>query len=68
MMSWLTQGLLPQTTAGFHRAIALYRARLDKKYSLTDCRSIVAMRLLGMSEVLSNNHHFTQEGFKVLFP
>lgn len=37
-------------------------------YSLTDCRSMLAMRTLAISEVLSNDHHFTQEGFTVLFP
>jgi len=26
------------------------------------------MRALGVSEVLTNDHHFTQEGFTILFP
>ena len=60
--------VLPQTTAGFQSALALYRARLDKEYSLTDCRSMAAMKSLGLSEVLTNDHHFSQEGFTVLFP
>src|SRR5688572_12702240 len=59
--------VLPQTSADFHSALALYEARLDKSYSLTDCRSMVAMRALGISEALTNDHHFTQEGFVVLF-
>jgi predicted nucleic acid-binding protein len=63
----LTQ-VLPQTTGGFASALALYEARLDKEYSLVDCRSMVAMRTLGISEVLTNDHHFTQEGFTILFP
>jgi predicted nucleic acid-binding protein len=60
--------VLPQTRADFDAALALYEARSDKGYSLTDCRSIVALRALGVSEVLTNDHHFTQEGFTILFP
>ena len=60
--------VLPQTSADFAAALALYEARPDKDYSLTDCRSMLAMRALGISEVLTNDHHFTQEGFTVLFP
>jgi uncharacterized protein len=60
--------VLPQTRADFDAALAQYEARLDKEYSLTDCRSMLAMRGLGIMEVLSNDHHFTQEGFAVLFP
>jgi hypothetical protein len=29
---------------------------------------MVALRALGISEVLTNDHHFTQEGFAILFP
>jgi len=60
--------VLPQTRADFDAAFALYEARTDKGYSLTDCRSMVAVRALGVSEVLTNDHHFTQEGFMILFP
>ena len=60
--------VLPQTRADFDAALALYEARLDKGYSLTDCRSMAALRALGVSEVLTNDHHFTQEGFTILFP
>lgn len=60
--------VLPQTTTDFRAALALYESRLDKDYSLTDCRTMVALRALGISEVLTNDHHFTQEGFTILFP
>jgi predicted nucleic acid-binding protein len=60
--------VLPQTRADFDAALALYEARPDKEYSLTDCRSMLAMRGLGVTEVLTNDHHFTQEGFTILFP
>jgi predicted nucleic acid-binding protein len=60
--------VLPQSRADFDAALALYEARPDKGYSLTDCRSMVALRALSLSEVLTNDHHFTQEGFAILFP
>ena len=50
----------------FLRALALYRARPDKHYSLTDCMSMVIMRDRGIAHVLTNDHHFSQEGFTVL--
>jgi predicted nucleic acid-binding protein len=60
--------VLPQSRADFDAALALYEARPDKGYSLTDCRSMIALRALGLTEVLTNDHHFTQEGFTILFP
>ena len=60
--------VLPQTRVDFDAALAFYEARPDKEYSLTDCRSMLAMRSLGISEVFTNDHHFTQEGFTILFP
>ncbi|HEV3079206.1 MAG TPA: PIN domain-containing protein [Gemmataceae bacterium] len=60
--------VLPQSRADFDAALALYEARRDKSYSLTDCRSMAALQGLGVSEVLTNDHHFTQEGFTILFP
>jgi predicted nucleic acid-binding protein len=60
--------VLPQTSADFHAALAFYESRLDKEYSLVDCRSMAAMKSRGLTEVLSNDHHFTQEGFTALFP
>ena len=63
-----TSTCCPKPRADFDAALALYEARPDKEYSLTDCRSMVALRALGVSEVLTNDHHFTQEGFTILFP
>jgi predicted nucleic acid-binding protein len=63
-----TADVLPQTRADFDAALALYEARPDKGYSLTDCRSMVVLKASGVSEVLTNDHHFTQEGFAILFP
>lgn len=50
----------------FSTALALYKARPDKSYSLTDCLSMHVMRERGITDVLTHDHHFTQEGFNVL--
>ena len=47
--------------------IELYKKRLDKGYSLTDCISMVVMKKLNISEVLTNDKHFSQEGFMIIF-
>jgi predicted nucleic acid-binding protein len=47
--------VLPQTSADFAAALALYEARPDKGYSLTDCRSMLALRTLGIADVLTND-------------
>jgi predicted nucleic acid-binding protein len=60
--------VLPQTRADFDAALALYEARPDKSYSLVDCRSMAAMRGLGITDVLTNDRHFVQEGFSIVFP
>src|SRR3954454_417657 len=49
--------VLPTSDADFDAALALYEARLDKGYSLTDCRSMNALRAQSVSEVLTNDHH-----------
>jgi uncharacterized protein len=59
--------VIPQTRTGFLDALALYQARPDKAYSLTDCISMQAMRREGLTDVLTNDRHFTQEGFHILF-
>jgi len=51
----------------FLQALELYKSRLDKGYSLTDCISMNAMREFGIPEILTNDAHFQQEGFTKLF-
>jgi uncharacterized protein len=51
----------------FLKALQLYKSRLDKGYSLTDCVSMNSMREIGIAEVLTNDQHFEQEGFTKLF-
>ncbi len=50
----------------FDQGFALYAARLDKKWSLTDCISFVVMHDLGLSEVLTGDGDFAQAGFRKL--
>ena len=58
--------VLPQSHESFLAGLSLYARRLDKGYSLVDCISMNAMRSRGISEVLSDDHHFAQEGFVLL--
>ena len=55
-----------QSGASFTMGLDLYGKRLDKQYSLTDCISMETMRSRRMKKVLTNDHHFEQEGFEVL--
>jgi uncharacterized protein len=56
----------PQSHRTFLHGLALYKARPDKGYSLTDCISMEAMRQEGITEILTHDDHFKQEGFIVL--
>lgn len=60
--------IVSQTPVSFQRGLELYANRLDKEYSLVDCISMNAMHEEGITEILTNDHHFTQEGFRVLVP
>jgi uncharacterized protein len=59
--------IIPQSHESFVAGFDLYRARPDKGYSLTDCISMQMMRKEGLTEVLTNDRHFEQEGFRALF-
>ena len=60
--------VIEQSHQSFHLGFALYQQRLDKGYSLTDCISMNTMKRLEITEILSHDKHFTQEGFIILFP
>jgi predicted nucleic acid-binding protein len=62
-----TVRVLPQRHESFVAGFELYRARPDKGYSLVDCISMQTMRREGLTEVLTNDRHFEQEGFRTLF-
>lgn len=59
--------VVPQSRDSFIEGLVLYRARPDKGYSLTDCISMQTMRREGLTDILTNDHHFEQEGFRALF-
>ena len=58
--------VVPQSRGTFLQALHLFDQRRDKEYSLTDCSSMNAMRSESIAEVLTNDHHFKQEGFTIL--
>jgi len=58
--------VLPQTRASFLAAVARYESRPDKTHSLTDCASMNAMDAEGVRQILTNDHHFEQEGYTIL--
>lgn len=58
--------VLPQKRDTLNEARELYNARSDKQYSLTDCYSMVVIRERDISEVLTADVHFEQEGFVAL--
>lgn len=60
--------VVEQSRASFQAGFSLYRQRPDKEYSLTDCISMITMRQLNLTEVLTHDKHFIQEGFIILFP
>jgi predicted nucleic acid-binding protein len=63
-----TVQLIPQNRSTFTLGVELYRQRPDKEYSLTDCISMQTMKQLEITEVLTHDRHFSQEGFTILFP
>lgn len=58
--------VIPQSRDSFQRGLNRYEERSDKHYSLQDCISMNVMESESITEVLTNDHHFEQEGFTVL--
>lgn len=58
--------VIPQTRSSFLSGLTLYEACPDKQYSLTDCISMQTMKEQGLTEALTNDRHFQQEGFTIL--
>lgn len=59
--------VIPQSHASFVAGLEFYESRPDKRYSLTDCVSMNTMRSEGLTEALTHDVHFIQEGFRALF-
>jgi predicted nucleic acid-binding protein len=60
--------VVEQSHGSFLGGLALYETRPDKQYSLTDCVSMNVMRRKGVVEILTQDRHFSQEGFLRLLP
>ena len=58
--------VIAASRVGFLKALARYRERADKGYSLTDCHSMLVMEERGITETLSPDEHFEQAGFRAL--
>ncbi len=58
--------VVEQSRASFLAGLALYEARPDKNYSLVDCISMQLMKAESLTEALSTDGHFAQEGFTIL--
>jgi len=50
----------------YGEAWEMYRSRLDKEWSLTDCTSFVIMNRAGIKDAFTSDHHFEQAGFNIL--
>jgi uncharacterized protein len=55
--------VVAQSHESFLAGLALYERRPDKQYSLADCISMNVMRQKRIQLVLTNDRHFSQEGF-----
>lgn len=58
--------VVPQSRKSFRKALDRYEARSDKSYSLQDCVSMNVMEDQSITEILTSDRHFEQEGFTVL--
>ena len=58
--------VVPQSRSSFVRGLGRYRNRTDKNYSLQDCISMCVMEYQSITEVLTSDHDFEQEGFVIL--
>lgn len=58
--------VLPASEELFNDGLALFAARLDKEWSLTDCLSFVVMEKRGISSALTSDQHFIQAGYHAL--
>lgn len=58
--------IVPITEELYYRAFQLYRERLDKAWSITDCISFIVMQDRKLTDALTTDSHFQQAGFQVL--
>jgi hypothetical protein len=58
--------VIPASRRLMDAGMELFRTRLDKEWSLTDCISFVIMQERGLVDALTADHHFEQGGFRAL--
>ena len=58
--------ILPADREQFDAGCALYEARPDKEWSLTDCISMVVIEQQSIRDVFTADHHFEQAGCNIL--
>ena len=58
--------VIPQTRDSFQKGLERYEQRSDKNYSLQDCISMNAMEEESITDILTTDRHFKQEGFAIL--
>jgi predicted nucleic acid-binding protein len=58
--------VVEQSDILFGDGFALFRARQDKRWSLTDCISFALMSADGLKDALTGDRHFEQAGFNAL--
>ena len=62
-----TSKIAAVTDSRLESAWAMYHQHADKSWSLTDCFSFVVMNELELRTALTNDRHFRQAGFEVVF-
>ena len=58
--------ILPATRDSFEEGVELLSKRLNRRYSLPDCISICEIKNRAITDVLSADRHFKQEGINTL--
>jgi predicted nucleic acid-binding protein len=58
--------IVPASDDLFNQGLDLFAHRIDKDWSLTDCISFEVMNQRRIAEALTEDHHFTQAGFRAL--
>ena len=58
--------IVPASDDLFDLGLDLFTRRIDKDWSLTDCISFEVMDQRRIAEALTEDHHFTQAGFRAL--
>ena len=58
--------VVEQSRQSFLDGLDRYRRRPDKSYSLQDCIAMNVMEDEGITQVLTSDHNFEQEGFTIL--